>query len=119
MAAQSQMIGRQENLEQEYRKMKKSLLFAWMLAMLAFAVPSAEAKTAGAPAVSDPQIRIQIGRNRHRNWNRWNRFRRMRVTTTTRIVGFGRNRYRETIRTTYYPNGRTITEVIRRERVRW
>ena len=36
---------------------------------------------------------------------------------STRTVGFGRNRYRETIRTTYYPNGRMTTQVISRPRV--
>jgi hypothetical protein len=94
--------------------MKKSLLIALILGTLAFVVPSVEAKTAGAPAAAAPQIRIQIGRNRNRN-----RYGRVWVTTTTRIVGFGRNRYRETIRVTHYPNGRTVTQVIRRERVRW
>lgn len=94
--------------------MKKSLFAALILGTLAFAVPAAEARTSAGSAVSDPQIRVQIGRNRNRN-----RFRRIWVTTTTRIVGFGRNRYRETVRVTHYPSGRVMTEVIRRERLRW
>jgi hypothetical protein len=98
----------------EYKEMKKSLLFALILGTLAVAVPAAEAKTVASPALGDPQIRIRIGGNRNRN-----RFRRMWVTTTTRVVGFGRNRYRETVRVTHYPNGRTTTQVISRERVRW
>jgi len=94
--------------------MKKSLLFAVILGALTFVVPSVEAKTSGSTSVGEPQIRVQIGRARYRNRNR-----RMWVTTTTRIVGFGRHRYRETIRVTHYPNGRTTTQVIRRQRVRW
>jgi hypothetical protein len=94
--------------------MKKSLLFAVILGALTFVVPSVEAKTSASMAAGDPQIRVQIGRARYRNRNR-----RMWVTTSTRTVGFGRNRYRETVRVTHYPNGRTTTQVIRRERVRW
>jgi hypothetical protein len=71
--------------------------------------PAAEAKTTPS-AIDAPQIRVQIGRNR-------NRFRRARTVVSTRIIGFGRNRYRETIRTTYLPNGRVITKVISRERI--
>jgi hypothetical protein len=41
------------------------------------------------------------------------------VTTTTRIVRYGRQRYRETIRVTHYPSGRTRTRVISRQRIRW
>ena len=56
--------------------------------------------------------RVQIG-------DRGRRYRSVRTVTTTRIVGFGRNRYRETVRVTYLPNGRTITRVIARQRVGW
>jgi 3-dehydroquinate dehydratase len=93
--------------------MKKLLLSATLLSSLAIMAPAAEAKTT-ALAVEAPQIRVQIGNNRNRN-----RFRRVRVVTSTRIVGFGRNRYREVIRTTYLPNGRTRTQVISRQRIGW
>ena len=76
---------------------------------MAFVVPSIEAKTAATAVAADPQINVQIGRNRNR--------RIRRVVTTTRITRVGRYRYRETIRTTYLPNGRTRTQVISRVRL--
>jgi hypothetical protein len=58
---------------------------------------------------------VRIGPRRNRRWNR-----RTRVVTTTRITRIGRYRYRETIRTTYFANGRTRTNVISRVRLgRW
>jgi hypothetical protein len=93
--------------------MKKLLAMSLLVGAGMFAVPSTEASAATA-VNADPQIRVQIGGNqRNRRFN--NRTRR--VVTTTRITGFGRNRYRETIRTTYLPNGRTRVEVISRTRV--
>jgi hypothetical protein len=82
-----------------------------MLGTMVFVVPSIEAKTSS-PAITTPQVRIQIGRNqRNRRWNR-----QRRVVTTTRVTRIGRLRYRETIRTTYWPNGRVTTQVINRTR---
>lgn len=74
-----------------------------------FGVSSAEAKTTNGElsANAATQIRLQIGRNR----------RVRRVVTTTRVVRVGRQRFRETVRTTYMPNGRTRTQIIRRVRV--
>ena len=93
--------------------MKKLLAMSLLVGAGMFALPSGEANAA-TTAVSAPQIRVQIGgNNRNRRWN--NRTRR--VVTSTRITGFGRNRYRETIRTTYLPNGRTRVQVISRTRV--
>ena len=90
--------------------MKKLLLSASLLGALAIIAPAAaEAKTT-TNAVSAPQIQVRIGNNnRH--------YRRVRVVTTTRIVGYGRNRYRETIQTRYLPNGRTVVRVISRQRI--
>lgn len=80
-----------------------------MLGAMAFTVPSVEAKSP-MTVVTNPQINVQIGR---RNRNRGVR----RVVTTTRIRWVGRYRYRETIRTTYYRNGRTNVQVISRVRL--
>jgi hypothetical protein len=82
-----------------------------MLGTLGFGLPSvAEAKTSTAAAAADPQIRVQIGSN--------NRYRRGRRSyTTTRITRVGPYRYRETLRVTYLPNGRTRTRVINRVRL--
>ena len=77
-----------------------------------FAMPSTEANAATTVS-ADPQIRVQIGGNQRYRRN----VRVRRVVTSTRTVGFGRNRYRETIRTTYMPNGRTRVQVISRTRV--
>src|SRR4051794_483778 len=82
--------------------MKKLAALAILSGTLAFTVPAAEAATSATASAGDPQIRVQIGRN-----TRWNRNRRARTTVTTRITQVGRYRYRETIRTTYMPNGRT------------
>lgn len=97
--------------------MKKFLVFSAMLGAMAFAAPSIEAKAATTIAV-DPQVRIRVEQPRRGRWNN----RRVRTVTTTRVTRVGRYRYRETIRTTYLPNGRTRTQVIRRVRVvggRW
>ena len=90
--------------------MKKLVLSALILGTSIVAVPAIEAKTTSAATVVDPQIRVQIGRNRRND--RWNR--RVRVVTTTRV----RRGFTETIRTTYLPNGTTRTQVIRRVRFR-
>ncbi|HEV8590724.1 MAG TPA: hypothetical protein VGQ55_01370 [Pyrinomonadaceae bacterium] len=77
-------------------------------------VPATEAKTADSSfsAISgsaSPQVPWNRGRGRNR---------RARVVTTTRITRFGFRVYRETVRITYFPNGRTTTQVVRRVRIR-
>ena len=81
------------------------------------AVPAIEAKTTtnALTANTDPQVRIQIGRNRR--YNRWERRRMRRVVTTTRVRRVGRLLYRETIRRVYLPNGTVRTTVISRQRI--
>ena len=91
--------------------MKKFLALA-ILSMSAVAfVPSVEAKSnnAAANSVSEPQIRVQIGRNRRIN--------RRAVRTYTRNVRIGRQLYRETYRVTYRANGTTRTRLISRVRI--
>ena len=98
--------------------MKKFLVFSAMLGAMAFAAPSIEAKTATTTAgvAADGEIRVRVNQPRRGRWNN----RRARTVTRTRITRVGRYRYRETIRTTYLPNGRTRTQVIRRVRMgRW
>ena len=93
--------------------MKKAIITALMLGSAVFALPSVEAKAATtAASAAEPQINVQIGRNR-----RWNN-RGRRVVTRTRITRIGFRTYRETIRTVYLPNGRTRTQVISRVRIR-
>lgn len=90
--------------------MKKFLALALLLGTSVIFVPSIEAKTNNTLALTNsanPQINIRIGRQR-----------RKRVVTRTRVTRSGRYIYRETVRTTYWPNGRVTTQVIRRVRAR-
>ncbi len=98
--------------------MKKLLALALTLGSIGFSASSADAKTtelsvstaASANAVA-PQWRNQ------RRWGRRNN-RRAMVSTQTRLVRYGRAIYRETYQVRYLPNGRTITRLISRVRVR-
>lgn len=93
--------------------MKKFLALALVLGASVMFVPSIEAKTGSALALNSatPQINIRLGNQRR---NR----RVVRTVTRTRIVRNGRWNYRETIRVTYFANGRTRTQVISRTRLR-
>ena len=62
--------------------MKKFLVFSLMLGTMAFDVPPVEAKAKGAAVAAEPQINVQIGRNRRNN-------RRVRTVTRTRITWVG------------------------------
>jgi len=94
--------------------MKKLLLSALILGTSIVVVPSIEAKTTATNLNADPQIRVQIGRNSRRG------YRRARTVVRTRVTRVGAYRYRETIRTTYFPNGTSRTVVINRSRLgRW
>ena len=97
--------------------MKKILTLTLMLGAMAFIVPAtAEASTSSAASAESAQI---IQNRRYRRWEnrRWNN-RRPRTVVTTRIRRIGFRTYRETVRTTYLPNGRTQTVIIRRVRIR-
>ena len=92
--------------------MKKFLALAILsMSALAFA-PSIEAKSNNATtnSASEPQIRIQLGRNRRNNVRT--------VRTYTRNVREGRRLYRETFRVVTRPNGMTRTTVVSRVLVR-
>lgn len=93
--------------------MKKFITLSLLLGSMVFGVSSANAETNSAASLTanavEPQVRIQIGRNNRRV---------RRTVTTTRTIRVGRQRFRETIRTTYLPNGRTRTQIISRVRVR-
>ena len=91
--------------------MKKLITLSLMLVGSVVMIPSVEAKTAPAAVETAQQIIIQPTRNRR------GRFNRTRTVTTTRITRVGPYRYRETIRTTYFANGRTRTVVVNRVRL--
>ena len=94
--------------------MKKALILSLMLGTAVVALPAVDVNAATTNAVAEPQVRVQIGPNRNR---RWNRNRRTRTVTTTRTRWVNGLRYRETIRTTYFANGRTRTVVVNRVRL--
>ena len=96
--------------------MKKLLILTLFVACTAVVVPAAEATSRGA-AMEAGSTQVWAQR-RGRNWNRRNR--RTVITTRTRWIN-GR-RYRERIRITYLPNGRTRVQVLSRVRLygrRW
>lgn len=92
--------------------MKRLLGLTLSLASICFVASPAEAKAAepsaapAANAAAAPQ------------WRRGRYNRRARVYTTTRLVRRGRRVYRETYQSRYLPNGRTVTRLISRVRVR-
>lgn len=99
--------------------MKKVILSALILGTSIVAVPAIEAKTSASTltANADPQVRIQIGRNRR--YNRWERRGMRRVVTTTRVRRIGFRTYRETVRRVYLPNGTVRTTVVTRQRINY
>lgn len=96
--------------------MKKSLLLALALAAVSFIASPAEAKTNASSALSSANAAAPQGRHRGQ-WQRRNN-RRVRVSTYSRIVRYRRAVYRETYQVRYLPNGRTMTRLISRVRIR-
>lgn len=103
--------------------MKKRVLgIALAIVSMGFVV-SAEAKTADVSQVNStiaanaaPQWqRDRYGRRYERRDDR--RYNRRRTVTQSRYVRYGRRLYRETYLVTYWPNGRTNTRLISRQRV--
>lgn len=96
--------------------MKKTLIIALMFGTALVFVPAVEAKAASTAGVTVAEQfwEGQPRRGRNRRVNRG----RTRSYVTTRIVRRWFRTYRETIRVTRYPNGRTRTQVIRRVRIR-
>ena len=99
--------------------MKKLLILSLFVACTAIVVPAAEAssRAVGNAAMEAGSAQVWTQR-RGRRWNRG--YRRTVITTRTRWIN-GR-RYRERVRITYLPNGRTRVQVISRVRLsgrRW
>ena len=94
--------------------MKRAIILSLMLGSAVMALPAIDANAATLNTITPQQDRL---------WQQPTRYRRVRgrtrVVTSTRITQVGRVRFRETVRTTYFANGRTQTVVIRRERVGW
>ncbi len=95
--------------------MKKLLTLTLALASFGFMGSFVETR-ANTVAKANPQLRIQIGRDRYRDRYR-NRWRSDREYTQTRIVQYGFRTYRETYVVRYTPWGGTQTRLISRERI--
>lgn len=102
--------------------MKKFLTLTMLLGSIAFAAPSAEAKT-----VESQSRSVEINAASQDRWERNDRYERdrrynnrdrVRIETRTRIIRIGRQRYRETLQIRYLPNGRTQTRIVSRARLR-
>ena len=61
-----------------------------------------------------PQVRIQIGRRHDRDDDRYGR---VRTERRTRVVRYGWRTYRETYLVRFFPDGRTQTVLVDRERI--
>ncbi|HKP82546.1 MAG TPA: hypothetical protein VJT69_11020 [Pyrinomonadaceae bacterium] len=103
--------------------MKKRVLgIALAIVSMGFVV-SAEAKTSDVSNVNSTAANAvpqwQRDRYGNRRYDRRNdrRYNRQRTVTRSRYVRYGRRLYRETYLVTYWPNGRTNTRLISRQRV--
>ena len=94
--------------------MKRLLGLTLSLASICFVASPAEAKAAEPSAAPASAAAASTAAPQ---WRR-GRYRRARVYTTTRLVRRGRRVYRETYQIRYLPNGRTVTRLISRVRVR-
>ena len=100
--------------------MKKILALAFSLASIGFTASAAEAKAVEALGSPATTITSNAPAPQWRNQDRWGRRnqRRVQVYTTTRLVRYGRAIVRETYQVRRLPNGRTVTRLISRVRVR-
>lgn len=102
--------------------MKKLVSLTMLAASIAFTGTFASAQTYeqpnrnhNQPVYNDRDERNFHGNNQ-RDWRR-NDNRRVWTETKTRIVRQGRITFRETIQIKHFPNGRTETKVIKRDRI--
>lgn len=92
--------------------MKKLFVISMILGAIAVTAPISQAKT------TNVETSVASSAQPGRRWNqpgRWNR--PNRVVYRTRIRYIGGYRYRETIKITYFRNGRVRTQVVSRVRV--
>jgi hypothetical protein len=102
--------------------MKKGILGVALAIVSMGFVASAEAKTSDVSQLNTLAANAapQWSRDRYRDRNdrRYDsRNNRRRSVTQSRYVRYGRRLYRETYLVTYWPNGRTNTRLISRQRV--
>ena len=98
--------------------MKKFLGLALTLASVGFAATSIEAKAAGSSnSVAMVNVSKAAAAPAAVQW-RNRRYRRASVRNYSRLVRHGRTVWRETYQVRYLPNGRTVTRLVSRVRVR-
>ena len=97
--------------------MKKIFTLSLMMASLLFTATFASAQSYNPQRDRSNQDR-RSDRRDDRNWRNNRSNRAPRVITQTRVVRQGFRTFRETVRITYLPNGRTRTQVINRVRIR-
>ena len=102
--------------------MKKGILGVALAIVSMGFVASAEAKTSDVSQLNNtiaanaaPQWGDRYGRRDDRRYDR--RYNRRRTVQRSRYVRYGRRLYRETYLVTYWPNGRTNTRLVSRQRV--
>ena len=95
--------------------MKTLLSITLALASIGFMSSWTDIQATPVARATNPQIRIQIGRQGRRY--RDNRYRDFREVTQTRVVTYGWRTYRETYQVRYLPDGRTETTMISRVRI--
>ena len=92
--------------------MKKLITTAVLALSFGILVPVTKANAVADKAISPASGEMAMQRWGQRRWGRRSTY------VTTRIVRIGFRRYRETIRVTRWPNGRTQSRVISRVRIR-
>ena len=99
--------------------MKKGILGIALAVVSMGFVASAEAKTSDVSQLNTIAANAapQWGRDRYDDRRYDRRYNRRRTVTRSRVVRYGRRLYRETYLVTYWPNGRTNTRLIGRQRV--
>ena len=99
--------------------MKKGILGIALAVVSMGFVASAEAKTSDVSQLNTLAANAapQWGRDRYDDRRYDRRYNRRRTVTRARYVRYGRRLYRETYLVTYWPNGRTNTRLISRQRV--
>lgn len=100
--------------------MKKLLALALSLASLGFVASSAEAKASESASSQAVTIAANAPQRQWQNRGRWGRRNngRAHVQMQTRLVRYGRQVFRETYQVRYLPNGRTVSRLVSRVRVR-
>ena len=97
--------------------MKKLITLSLLVASFAFTATFASAQTYNQRRDRDRYDNDRWD-NRRDNDRNWRNNRRVRTVTQTRIVRQGFRTFRETLRITYLPNGRTRSQIISRTRIR-